>query len=278
MNFTFVERRFPPEMTDFIREHYWEVFKGWQGAAAQIYTASLIDNLSARSFIAMEQDARVLGGYRMLVKDWSVQIFDLAVLPAARSKGLGKALIRHAKEKATSMNVTVNGKIFDSPKMFLDTRIYPDKSPFASFLRATGFGGYEPYVLTMGEAEWLAYKLYKSKQQHAMSFRMQIAERSILPAAVKRELVSLTEEQCKIVLDGLDKKLGHFRKSGRLSYKYEVCPICVDIGSTLENPRCGKCYLELGCKTPFCRGFRHDPQVGAMYFDEMRRYLWLQTK
>jgi len=67
--------------------------------------------------------------------------------------------------------------------------------------------------------------------------------------------------------------LGAFKKSGELSYKYEVCPICKDVGSTLEDPKCGKCYLRLGCKKPFNADFRHDPQVGAMYFSQMYTYL-----
>jgi hypothetical protein len=94
-----------------------------------------------------------------------------------------------------------------------------------------------------------------------------------LSEEVRAELDNLSDRQRDIVLDGLNKKLGFFKKSGILSYRYETCPICNDIGSTIENPKCEECYLKVGCKEPFNRGFRNDPQIGFEYFNEMRRHL-----
>lgn len=96
---------------------------------------------------------------------------------------------------------------------------------------------------------------------------------SLLSKEVEKELSYLSSRQRKIVLSGLKKKLSHFKKTGILSYKYEVCPICNDIGSTLEDPKCEKCYLKIGCKEPFNRGFRDDVEMGVQYFSEMQEYL-----
>lgn len=273
--FNILPEQFPPEIVSFIRKHYLEIFGE---NAAQVYLASLIDNESALSFVARD-GFRVLGGYRMLKRDYSAQILDFVVLPAAREKGLGRKLIDHAKERASLSAAKPSLKIeLEKPTIFLDTRIYPEDNEFVLFLRKMGFLSWEPYIPMLGEAEWIAYNEYKKAGKQPKSFRRRIWHGSILSHSVERELDELTARQAKIVLSGLDKKLSHFAKSSKLSYKYEVCPICRDIGSTVNNPKCGECYLELGCKAPFFRGFRHDPQVGAIYFTQMRSYLERRCK
>lgn len=90
---------------------------------------------------------------------------------------------------------------------------------------------------------------------------------------VKDELDNLTPEQKEMVLKGLDGKLGFYERTRELSYKYNVCPICIDVGSTEEDPKCNKCYLKIGCKEPFTQGFRYNPIKGHQYFTAMRDYL-----
>jgi len=273
--FSILPEQFPPEIVSFVRKHYWEVFGD---GAAQVYLASLIDNKSALSFVARD-GFRILGGYRMLMRDYSAQILDFAVLPAARGKRLGRELIEHAKERASLHTARPHLKIeLEKPTIFLDTRIYPEDNEFVSFIRKMDFLSWEPYIPMLGEAEWIAYNEYKKAGKQPKSFRKRIWHGPILSHAVERELDGLTEKQARIVLSGLDKKLGHFAKSNKLSYKYEICPICKDVGSTIDDPKCEECYLRLGCKTPFFRGFRHDPQVGAIYFTQMRSYLWKKHK
>ena len=259
-----------PEITQFVRNHYFEVFGK---DAPAIYAASLIDNINAELHI-FEKHTQVLGGFRVRKRsNWSLQILDFVVLPIGRSSGVGKALIEYAKNIARRYGA-----------IFLDTRVYPldylelsgyGKIPyqFSTFLNKMGFKTYKPYPAMMSEAEWLAYKYYDKGGLTSASFRMYVDDRSILLPFIKRELDNLTDTQCATVLTGLDKKLTHFNNTGNLSYKYEVCPICKDIGSTLENPRCDECYLKIGCKHPFYAGFRHDPQVGYLYFKEMYKYL-----
>jgi hypothetical protein len=89
----------------------------------------------------------------------------------------------------------------------------------------------------------------------------------------EEELLQLTPREREIVLRGLKGKLGLYKKKGILSYQYEVCPICQDVGSTEANPKCEECYLKLSCKAPFNDGFRDDPEKGAAYFSEMRDFL-----
>jgi hypothetical protein len=89
----------------------------------------------------------------------------------------------------------------------------------------------------------------------------------------QEELLHLTPRQYNIVLGGLIDKLGHYERTNKLSYAYEVCPVCADIGSTLDNPGCGRCYIEMSCQAPFNDGFRDDQEEGVAYFTEMLRFL-----
>jgi hypothetical protein len=85
----------------------------------------------------------------------------------------------------------------------------------------------------------------------------------------EKELRRLTPRQREIVMSGLIRKLKHHEETGRLSYAYEVCPVCKDIGSTLEHKRCEQCYIEKSCQAPFTDGFRNDTAKGVAYFGEM---------
>jgi len=271
MNGEIIYSAFPPEMTQFVRHHYRDVF---ENDAPAIYAASLIDNMAdpndTWSFLAM-RNTQVLGGYRAHKRSkWSLQILDFAVLPMSQKDGVGRALIKHAQNLAKRANV-----------IFLDTRVYPTSikhgffqvPDFSTFLMKMGFEKCEPYPPMMGEAEWLAYEKYSIARLEPAAFRMKISDKDLITRAVRYELETLTPPQRQVVLSGLHKKLDHFERSGKLSYKYEVCPICQDVGSTIENPKCNECYLRRGCKLPFIEKFRHDPQVGFIYFSQMRDYL-----
>jgi hypothetical protein len=92
-----------------------------------------------------------------------------------------------------------------------------------------------------------------------------------------KELRALTSRQRTVVLGGLKNKLGHQKKTGILSYRYDICPVCQDVGSTLENPRCEDCYIQASCKAPFVDGFRDDAEAGVAYFTEMKEILEEET-
>jgi len=94
-----------------------------------------------------------------------------------------------------------------------------------------------------------------------------------LSGEVRAELRALTAEQRAVVLGGLRNKLGFHKRSGILSYRYDVCPVCQDVGSTEEDPKCDECYIKVSCKIPFTCGFRDDPERGVQYFAEMLEYL-----
>jgi len=99
-----------------------------------------------------------------------------------------------------------------------------------------------------------------------------------LSADVKEELSSLDSYQRNLVLGGLRVKLAHHARSGRVSYRYDVCPVCADIGSTEEDERCDQCYIRVSCKKPFTDGFRDDHEKGAAYFSAMERFLKEQER
>lgn len=95
----------------------------------------------------------------------------------------------------------------------------------------------------------------------------------MLPVTVKKELIALTDDQRATVMKGLRSKMGHYDKTGRISYRYDVCPVCVDIGSSEEDPRCGECYIMLACQVPFDEGFKEDHIKSAEYFGAMLLFL-----
>lgn len=90
---------------------------------------------------------------------------------------------------------------------------------------------------------------------------------------VEGELIKLDKRQREIVIKGLEAKLGAYKRKGYISYKYEVCPVCRDVGSTLECPRCDDCYIKISCKEPFAYGFKEDHEKGFEYFSEMHEFL-----
>jgi len=87
------------------------------------------------------------------------------------------------------------------------------------------------------------------------------------------ELKKLTPRQKAIVISGLENKLSHYYKSHHLSYRYDVCPVCIDMGSTEESPKCESCYIKESCKAPFSEGFRNNNIRGAAYFQKMLTFL-----
>lgn len=89
----------------------------------------------------------------------------------------------------------------------------------------------------------------------------------------EKELRALTPRQHGIVIGGLLKKLDHHKKTGILSYAYEICPVCKDIGSTLEDQHCDECYIKKSCQAPFIEGFKSDTHAGVAYFTEMHRFM-----
>lgn len=89
-----------------------------------------------------------------------------------------------------------------------------------------------------------------------------------------KELLALTPRQHAVVLGGLVNKLDYQKKTGILSYSYDVCPVCKDVGSTLENSEtCKGCYIHKSCQAPFTDGFRDDKNAGVTYFTEMKEVL-----
>jgi hypothetical protein len=95
----------------------------------------------------------------------------------------------------------------------------------------------------------------------------------VLSKTVKEELRALTPEQREIVLKGLRSKMGHYDKTGKISYRYDICPVCADVGSTQEDPKCDQCYIMISCQVPFDEGFKEDPIRSAEYFRAMLTFI-----
>ena len=75
---------------------------------------------------------------------------------------------------------------------------------------------------------------------------------------------------------GLQAKLRNYEKSGRVSYRYDICPICAYMGSSEQNDEnCEKCFIRQTCFEPFRNPgrFKEDYEVSGAYFEAVRQFL-----
>jgi len=270
-------QEWPGKLAENRRQHYLEVFE----PSCRVEALFMLLHSAAfpcRMFVLYEGTV-VLGGFKFHVRapfqlwsPWSVTMFDFAILPEAQGKGAAKQLLEHAERVAqnTHRAQCKRGKPPWGQAMFLSSWPYP-MGQFAGFLMSRGFVQYPFYAPRATDFEWVSAQVY-DKPVH--TYRKMVVAGGILSPEVIEELDILDARQRGIVLGGLKAKLGAYcEEGGKLSYRYDVCPICKDVGSTLENPKCEECYLKVGCKVPFNHGFRHDPEMGAYYFGEMLAHL-----
>lgn len=92
----------------------------------------------------------------------------------------------------------------------------------------------------------------------------------------EEELKRLTPRQQNIVLKGLRSKLDHYHKTQKISYRFDVCPVCKDM-SVKEKSGCDSCYIYKSCQAPFTDGFLKDHKAAYRYFSEMEDFIRNKT-
>jgi hypothetical protein len=99
-----------------------------------------------------------------------------------------------------------------------------------------------------------------------------------LPDFVTEELDRMSKVQFMTVAAGLAGKLGAYEKTGRVSYRYDLCPVCSQMGSTVEDDSaCQKCYIHATCRLPFQQGFKESTTRSLEYWRAVQHYLGERT-
>lgn len=204
-----------------------------------------------------------------------LKIRDYTVLPKFRGNGIGRDILEEMEYKARREGLDY---LVSFPYLIPVTREERKHERFemSQFYVKTGF---TPTLFDMDELDQeegtavTIYLILNSEYQKQLRVFRKRLNPVTLRDEVKEELSKLTPRQKEIVLNGLNAKLGAYQKTKHLSYKYSVCPVCKDIGSTLENPNCEECYIPITCKEPFNKGFRYDDIAGVIYFSKVGDFI-----
>ena len=284
----------PQEIIDFKITHYKKIFKeAWQA----VYNASPV--LDKNEEILLIIDSGLVVAWCNYQKNiYNVRIRGFTVRPECTGRGVAKKLMHELEKIAISYHyflLKAQKKPSDIGLMYLKSLIYldpPDESKqdlpalqFGSFLKKMGFvpclfhkDDLSPEEI---EAMKIYQQLYPDPADQLRVFKKKVVDGGVaLRDDIKQELQSLTPEQWDIVMGGLNWKLGHYTKSGKVSFRYDLCPICADMGSSeQDSENCKKCYIYLTCQEPFRAHarFKEDFEVSGAYFSAMKEFM-IQNK
>lgn len=219
--------------------------------------------------------------YRLRFRNFYVE-------PTFRGQGLSKILIGNLCDlgAAHHRQLLENGaKPPDVGLMFLQSLVYPDGEQdgeafaFGRFLKKSGFLPYPYNKNDVTPEESATIVCYENMHSGRLlkTFKRKIVDEGVtLRASTQAELLRLSAAEREVVLKGLDWKLGHYAQSGRVSYRYDLCPICKFVGSNEQNSEnCKNCPIHETCMEPFREigRFKEDSQVSGAYFQAMKDFL-----
>ncbi len=276
----------PGEAAEFKRRHFAQVFGAlWE----RVYGQSPVMEPGEEALI-VEADGRVAGWVHFRKQTYCLKFRGFAVHPDFRSRGVARRIMRELTDIGIAHHRSLlsgGEKPSDIGLMFLKSPAYLDAEregeafAFGKFLKKTGFTARAcnaPGLDAQGAAGAAAYReLYPDLGGCLKVFKQPIVDAGVeLNDAAKAELSRLTPEETAVVMKGLDAKLGHYHGSGRVSYRYDLCPICAYTGSSEQNSdNCKKCCIYLTCLEPFREmgRFKEDYEVSGAYFEEVRNFL-----
>ncbi len=284
------EKYIPHELVNNKIEHYKEIFQEkWENVYGAGHPFSEGDEM-----LVLREAGRVVGGSIIRRNVYSVTFRDFAILPEFRGKGHSKMLMGELEDVTENHHYQLmeNGqKPQDIRMMYLRSLVYLDSNDreearlphlqFANYLRKVGFLPYIHNQHELSGVEKVAIPLYQ-RLYPKVADRLRVFKKKIIDVGVelkkesKEELAVLDERQWKIVMGGLDWKLGNYGKNGTVSYRYDLCPICKDMGSSEQNSEnCKRCYIYNTCMEPFREigRFKEDFEVSHAYFSEMREFM-----
>lgn len=208
--------------------------------------------------------------------------------PVFRGQGLAKVLMSNLCELGTRRHwelLKTGAKPPDIGLMFLQSLVYPhgeqagEAFAFGKFLRKNGFQPYHYNKNNVTPEESAAIACYENQRlgKTLMTFKRKIVDDGItLKASTQAELLRLSAGEREVVLKGLNWKVGHYTQSGRVSYRYDLCPICKFMESSEQNSdNCKKCPIYETCMEPFREigRFKEDYEVSGAYFQAMKDFL-----
>lgn len=279
---------FPEEFRKLKEEHYKETFgEGY----AKVYEES-------EKIIDINEDAFIIGFdkkpvARAVVRygKYSMRIRDFTVLKEYRRLGIAKKLMEAIEENALKYHdkmLREKMKAYDI--MLLETYIYPKSSSYgqanppynkrfemSNFLERNVFKAYKYNPKTLSKEEKLALEAYTQFYPEFLplmkTYKKTLANRIELREEIKEELSKLGTKE-DLVLKSLETKLKVYEERGFISYKYDICAICNDMKSTLENSsRCKMCYIQKTCEEPFLQSFKEDNEISYEYFKKAREFI-----
>ena len=282
------EAEIPSKLLDFKVEHYKEVFgEHWE----QVFNANPHMEEGEEMVIAKDSD-RLIGGCIIKKGIYCIRMKGFGILPENRRRGYARELIydlRNMTRKHHHELVRMQKKPTDIKLMYLRSLVYLDGEfsmdipalQFGSFLKNLGFIPYMYNKHELSEEEKIAIEVYKEMYPDLADsikvFKKTIVDYGVdLKPEIKQELLALTKEQWDTVMHGLNWKLGNYEKSGKVSFRYDLCPICADMESSeQDSENCRKCYIYKTCTEPFREigRFKEDFQVSNAYFTAMRDFM-----
>ena len=224
---------------------------------------------------------------------YRIKFRNFYVEPVFRGQGLAKILMGNLCDLGAAHHrqlLESGAKPPDICLMFLQSLVYPDGEQdgeafaFGLFLKKSGFLPYQYNKNDVTQEESAAIACYENMHIGGLlrTFKLKIVDDGVtLKASTQAELSRLSAAEREVVLKGLDWKVGHYASSGRVSYRYDLCPICKFVGSSEQNSdNCKKCPIYQTCMEPFRKigRFKEDYEVSGAYFRAVKGFLENGTK
>lgn len=274
-----------PEEIDLTRQHHFqEIFRSsWR----DVYGQSPLLEKNEKSLMVV-WDGELAGWVHFQKGIYNLRFRNFYVHPKFRGRQIARLMLQNLSAIGTTHHqqlLQTGAKPSDIGLMFLQSLIYPDGEQdgevfaFGKFLKKMGFSSYHYNKggVTPEEAAAIACYEKMSIAQTLRTFRLRIVDDGVtLKASTQAELLRMSAEARAVVLNGLSWKIGHYAKSGRVSYRYDLCPICKFVGSSEQNSdNCKKCPIHETCFEPFREigRFKEDYEISGAYFQAVLNFL-----
>jgi len=279
----------PVEILEHKIKHYQDVFKD---RFEDVFNLSKLNE--NEEIIILKKSEKIKGSCIIEKGIYDLKFRDFLILPKNRGKGYAKIFMQHLENLAIKHHqelIDADKKPDDINLMYLKSLVYMDSNnvedarnpifQFSHYLKRSGFSAFMYNKLELSDLEIKGIEVYQ-RQHPDLADRLKIFKKQVVDNGVelkpetKKELSSLDEKQWNIVMYGLKWKLGNYGKTGKVSYRYDLCPICDDVGSSeINSDNCKECYIHTTCMEPFRESgrFKENFEVSNVYFSEMRNFM-----
>ncbi|MBI2473233.1 GNAT family N-acetyltransferase [Candidatus Uhrbacteria bacterium] len=276
----------PEEMIEFKRHHFQDVFsQQWKRVWEQ--SSLLSEN---EEVLICEINGRVAGWVSFQKQVYYLKFRGFAVHPHFRGCGVSRMLMseltrigidHHKNLMATGQKPADIRLMFLKSSVYLDVQQQGEAFSFGKFLKNEGFKAYSYNKNEIDQEERVAIEVYQDLYPEFIGclkvFKLPIIDDGIhFKNETKKELLRLVGKDLEVVIQGLNVKLNNYGRSGRVSYRYDLCPICAYMGSSEQNDdACKRCPIFTTCLEPFreTARFKEDYEISYRYFTAMLKFL-----